>query len=168
MPGSKKRTEISFKENPKIEAMLELVREMPYNSKMIIYHEYTHTGHMIEQALQKEKIACVRLYGGTKDKKGAIETFKNEKSCWVLVVNNASGSKSLNLQVANYTIYFEGPVSPINRQQSQKRTSRTGQEKTTYYYDLIMKSGVDWQILSYLKEGRDLMRDIIHGRAMPE
>jgi SNF2 family DNA or RNA helicase len=158
------RDYVDFPTNPKIEALVQTLSEVPSSSKVVIFHEYIHTGDLIEQALKKNKIKFSKLWGGTKDKVGAIEKFVNEEKCKVLLSNSKSGAIGLNLQVANYVIFFESPVSPIIRSQAEKRCHRTGQKKKVFYIDIIMEKSIDIKILRYLKEGEDLFKALIDGR----
>lgn len=157
------RMDITFDQNPKMDALLELLSDMPQDAKCVVFHEFVRTGELIEQALQKKKYGVVRLWSGTDNHREVLKKFNNNKNTCVLAVNNASGAQGLNLQVANYVVFFESPVDPITRQQAEKRCHRPGQDKPVFYFDLIMKDSVDERIMSFLKEGKNLMRAIIDG-----
>lgn len=159
------RMEVKFKENPKIEAMLQLISEMPQGRKMLVFHEFIPTGDVIEEALKKAGVKCIRLSAKTKNEKMLERQFRDDKSIVVFIVSNKKGSKGLNLQSANYVVFFESPVSPIERAQAEKRAHRMGQYRTTYYYDLCMKGSVDMRIRGFLREGKDLFNAIVKGKA---
>ena len=152
---------IDFKHNPKLEAMVDLLQGTPTDSKVIIFHEFIHSGNIIAKELDKLKIKYTRLYGGTKDKIGAKNEFIKNKNIKVFLVNSKSGGTSLNLQIANYAIYYESPVSPIVRKQSEKRIWRTGQIKRTYIYDLVVRHSVEEKILSFIAEGKNLFKSLL-------
>ena len=103
------------------------------------------------------------LSGATKDKIGAKNEFVNNKSTRIFVVNSKSGGTALNLQIANYVIYFESPVSAIVRSQSEKRCHRTGQTKRTFIYDLIVGGSIEEKVLEYVKEGKNLLKTLVGG-----
>lgn len=155
---------ITFDNNPKLEALLDIINGTPEDSKVVVFHEYIHSGNIISETLNKHKIKHTRLYGGTKDKVGAKNEFIHNKDVKVFLVNSQSGGTSLNLQVANYVIYFESPVSPIIRNQSEKRVWRTGQTKRTYIYDLVIAHSVEEKILSFLAEGKNLFEALVEGK----
>lgn len=152
---------INFDHNPKLEALIDLLQGTPEDSKVIIFHEFIHSGSIIAKELDKLKIRYTRLYGGTKDKIGAKNEFIKDKNVKVFLVNSKSGGTSLNLQVANYAIYYESPVSPIIRKQSEKRIWRTGQTKRTYIYDLVVRHSIEERILGFIAEGKNLFKALL-------
>ncbi len=159
------KTEIVFKENPKLDALFEIIDEMPSTSKMIIFHEFIRTGLKISEELKKRKLMYRDLWSGTKDQEESRATFINDPDCRFFVVNHASGSFGLNLQVANYVVFVESPVSSIRRRQAEKRCHRTGQlASRVFYYDLLMENSVDEKIRIYLKQGKDLFKALIEGK----
>lgn len=153
---------VDFPENPKLEMIKELVDAMPHDSKMIIFHEYIHTGELISQALKEEKINHRCLNGRTKDKPKVIREFKTDETIHVLVASE-TGTTGHNFQVANYTVFYETFSSPITRRQADKRTHRGGQKKPCFFYDLCVKSSVDGRILDNLQQGIDLSTAILEG-----
>lgn len=160
-----KTAKIVFADNPKLDELMRLVDELPPRKKMIIFHEYIFTGEVIAKELDKIGIGYARLWSGTKDPGQELRRFREVKSCRILECNNHSGAFGLNLQVANYVVFVESPVSPIVRKNAEKRAHRQGQKaKRVFYYDLVMRNSVDEKILGYLKEGRDLFDALIKGK----
>ncbi len=80
-----------------------------------------------------------------------------EPDCRILVANSVSGGTGLNLQIANYVIFYESPVSPIHRLQAEWRCYRAGQTKAVFIYDLVVAESVDEKILEFIKEGKNLL-----------
>jgi SNF2 family DNA or RNA helicase len=93
-----------------------------------------------------------------------LHRFQRDAACRFLLLNNQSGALGLNLQVANYVIFYERPVSPIVSQQAEARCLRTGQQRTVFFYDLVAKGTVDEKIARYLEEGKDLFNAIVAGK----
>lgn len=159
------RAQIEFSENPKMDALIEAIKELPQNRKFLVFHEYVWTGNRISAELKKIGIKHERLHGGQKDGPGALRRFREDDSIVALVVNNRSGAFSLNLQVANYEFFVESPVSPIVRAQAEKRIHRGDQQHRCFYIDFIMKgNSADENIQVYLKEGKDLFEALMKGR----
>ena len=50
------RIDIDFPENPKLDYLLELIDEFPSTKKMVVFHEFIHTGGVISEALKKKKL----------------------------------------------------------------------------------------------------------------
>lgn len=153
--------DIIFKDQPKLDALVDLIESLPEDEKLVIFHEFIATGQMIEQALKKAKVKYLALNAQTKDKKAFLHKFRDDDSYTVAVVNSKSGSTGLNLQRANHMVYYESPVSPIERQQSEKRTHRGGQTRPCFYYDLLTINSVDERIQEFIKEGKDLMEAVV-------
>lgn len=150
---------IIFDENPKLNALLSILEEIG-EEKLVVFNEYTITGDIICSRLEQEKIGYERLYGDTEDKYETMQRFLNEKDCRVYVVNSKSGAMSLNLQKAHYQVYFESPVSPITREQSECRLFRLGQKHRVFIYDFIIKNTIDEKILGFIAEGKDIYKEI--------
>jgi len=156
--------EVEFTENPKLDQLVELIEETPEDSKIVVFLDYIKSGEIVCKRLKKEKIKYERLYGGTKDKVGAVNKFQTDSKVKVFVVNTASGGVGLNLQMANYVIFYELPLSSIVYKQALKRVHRTGQLKKTFIYTLLMKNTIEEKIEKYLKEGADIMQALIQRR----
>lgn len=152
-------TIIDFPDNPKIDALRELLLSVPENRKIVIFYEFIKSGDLIENLLKELKIGHVRLDGTVKGKdkgKKALHKFNKDPKCRVFSANSKSGGQGLNLQIANYEIFYESPVSPIVRRQAEKRCHRTGQKRKTFIYSIIVKHSVEEKIEEFIKEGKDL------------
>jgi SNF2 family DNA or RNA helicase len=155
------RVQIKFKDNPKMDELVAVLNEVPLDRKAIVFNDYTITGDLICERLKTEKIKHVRLFGGTRDKAGVLDKFKRDPKARVLVLQSAAGSFGLNLQVANYCIFYESPVDPIIRAQAEKRAHRTGQTETVFIIDLVVRQSVDERVLKFIKEGNNLFEAVL-------
>lgn len=154
---------VDFDENPKLEFLDTFLKST--NDKVVIFYQYVNSAKLIENTLSKLNIKFSKIGSGGDKSNTALSKFKN-KNCRVLLINVlSSGTTGLNLQhYTNKVIYFESPVSPIIRAQSEKRIHRSGQkEKKTFYYDLVIKNSVEEKILFFLKEGKDLLNEVLNG-----
>lgn len=155
------RAEIEFGSNPKLDLLLELIDEMPEERKAVVFYEFTHSGRKISEALKKAKIKAGWLWSQTKDWKSMEYKFNNDPKYRVLVINSKKGAYGLNLQAANYVLYYESPISGIDRDQSEKRCHRTGQARTCFIYDLVTIGSMDERILRYMQEGKNLFQALV-------
>jgi SNF2 family DNA or RNA helicase len=158
------KIQVKFDDNPKLEALADLIESMPADSKMIVFHHFVYTNELISERLKIMKVGHARIWGKQRDPIGQLRKFKADANCRVLVINDQSGSSSLNLQIANYLVFFEQPDSPINRQQAERRVWRPGQAKRVLIYDLLVKSTKDYALHASNKAGEDLLQSIIAGR----
>lgn len=160
------RAEFSFDLNPKLDKLLEIVQSISENRKIIVFHEYIFSGSVICYELEKLEIGTARLWSGTDDPAEEMRRFDEDSACRIFVVNNSAGAFGLNLQVANYVIYYESPTSPIIRYQTERRTIRSGQKRNrVFLYDLVMRNSHDRAILKFHKEGADLMEALLRDPA---
>lgn len=155
--------DIRFKDNPKLDA-LESVVERSGANKVVVCHEFVASGEMITQRLKDMGVGYEWLYGGTKDKMGTLRKFMQDPNKKVFVMNSESGGTGTDglQKVARYLIYYESPVSPITRTQTDARVSRTGQLYHHFIYDLVMEKSVDRGILDAVKAGKNLYDSIVN------
>lgn len=157
------REEIDYDENPKMDALHGLVDEIPVDSKLVIFHWFIRSGNRIAKMLDGMGIQYRRLYSGTDDAAAAYDDFRNDPDVRVFVVNPKSGGYGLNLQVANYAIFYESPVSPIEREQAVDRVYRTGQDKPVFIYDIVARRTVEYHILQLVREGKNALTAVLNG-----
>jgi SNF2 family DNA or RNA helicase len=155
------KAQIEFEVNPKLDLLLQCLDEIDPDRKAIIFHEFTWSGSKICQALAQRKLKFGWLWGGTKNWTDIKDSFNNDPEYRFLVLNHKKGAQGLNLQVANYTLFYESPVSALQRYECEGRTRRDGQKHTTFYLDLVMRDTVDEDILSFHQEGKDLYKSLV-------
>lgn len=159
------RAQIEFDDNPKFDRLFELLEEMPQDRKAVVFYEFTHSGRKIFNAAQSYK--PIWLWSGTKDYKRDLHNFENKPEYRLAVVNNKVGAFSLDgLQVANYCVFYESPVSNIDREQAERRLRRQGQTRKVFQYDLIVKGSVDAKILKFHAEGQSLLNTLLRRPAL--
>lgn len=158
---TEERAQLEFDPNPKLDLMLRILEEVPEDRKVVIFHEFTYSGSRICQALAGAGYQHGWLWGGTTDWDGIKRAFRDDPDYRVLVANHRKGAQGLNLQSASYMLFYESPVSAIQRPECERRIYRTGQRWPTFYYDLVMRGGVDEDILEFHHEGADLMRSLV-------
>jgi hypothetical protein len=158
------KASVEFDENPKLEALLELIDLMPEKRKAIVWYDFTLSGKKIVSRIKEEfGFKPIWLWSGTKDSRAEFDRFFNDPNCEVAVINWRLGAMSLDglQKVANYDLYYESPVGVIDRDQAQKRLDRDGQRFPVFRYDLITKGTVDERILAFHAEGRDLFKALV-------
>jgi SNF2 family DNA or RNA helicase len=160
-----KRAQFEFKDNPKLDLLLAKIQEVPRNKKIIVFHDYIYTGAMIARELKKLGIKHLRIYGATDDAEAVLDQFDKDKSVQVLILNNAAGGFGLNLQIAQYGMFYEVPASLIMGRQTVRRFQRQFSEhKTVFRYDFVCRGTYDQQILDNHAAGRKVFDAIIHDR----
>lgn len=157
------RVEVVFKKNPKMDALIELLREIPKKRKVLIFCHYKITGKIICERLKEEGIKHLRLYSGTADKKGIVGQFSKGK--YRCLVGSSAAGLGLNLQAANHVIFYEPPTDPRMYKQEWKRAHRTGQTRRVFVWHLLVQNSIDMKIIRSLKIGEDLFQLVVNGKA---
>ncbi len=157
------KIQVQFGGNPKLEAVVQLLEDMPRDSKCVIFHHFIYSNHVLGDCLAELGIPCARIWGGSKDPIGELRRFKTDLACRVLVLNWRSGSSSLNLQHANYMIVYEQPDSPIDRKQGEARLWRPGQTQRVFIYDLLVKHTADQRMHAANLAGKSLLEELLNG-----
>lgn len=160
------KLQIEFEDNPKLEVLIELVEALPPGCKMVIFHHFVYTNALISKRLTELKVPHARVWGGNSKNLAELERFKNDDNCSILVINTRSGSSSLNLQFANYCVFFEQPDSPIDRQQAERRVWRPGQSRRVWYYDLLVEGTVDKRLHESNLAGKHLLQELLKGGSL--
>jgi SNF2 family DNA or RNA helicase len=157
------RAKFAFPDNPKLDMLMSMLKSINPEHKVIVFIDFNYSGERILKELITAKISASLLYGKTKNPDHVRDLFVNDPKQRVLILQNKLGV-GLNIQVARYGIFYESPVSAIDRKQCRRRVERQHSlYNTVFIYDLLMKGTVDEQILEYHKEGKDLFEGIIQG-----
>ncbi len=159
------RLQIQFEDNPKLDLLCGILDSVGSTRKSVIFHHFVYSNKLISDRLHELKISHARIWGGVKDPIWQLKKFRDDPECQVLVINVKSGSSSLNLQFANYVIFFEQPDSPIDRKQAEARVWRPGQSNRVFIYDLLVRGTVDHQLMASNKAGRNLLEELFSGEA---
>lgn len=157
------KIKVSFDNNPKLDLLEEKLDAMAPDEKMVVFHHFVYTNHLISERLTKLRIGHARIWSGQKSSIRELERFRSDSKCRVLVLNDQSGSASLNLQHANFMFFFEQPDSPTTRQQGEGRIWRPGQTKIAHYIDPLMEGTVDARIMHANKQGKKLLDELLKG-----
>lgn len=151
--------------NPKLDALEEILQDVPDDCKVVIFHVFNQSGIDIITRLKKLKFNYAAMNVTAEGSKvDEYKKFKQNTKTQILVVNIASGGEGLNLQNANYCIMYEHTDRPDVFRQALKRCHRTGQQKKVYVYQLYMKNTVEMKIMEFLSEGKSLFSAVVDGK----
>lgn len=161
---SGERMELEFPQCASIDAVIELLHEIPENEPVIVVCWYQITCGLLMKRLKKEKVPALLINGKTPkgQKLKNMQEFQGGKKR-VLVATTAI-SKGVNLQdVCRYMIFLESPDSQIERSQIERRILRERKSKdgkSCYFYDIVTRvvgePSVNDSILESLTTGKNL------------
>lgn len=149
-----------FDPNPKLEALIEILKSKKPNQKTIIWACFTQDIRSICARLELEGIKHVRFYGGTseKDREEAERLFNYDPETTVFVGNPAAGGTGLNLlgyppgapdgydTNCDHVIYYSQNWSSTARSQSEDRAHRRGTRQIVRITDLCIPGTIDEEI----------------------
>lgn len=161
--GAYKTTPISGR-NPKIDALLEYVSDIPERAKCIVWARFVPEIGYIERALSKEygKDAVVTFYGATDQeaRKANVQRFQEDPRCRFIVSNQTVGGYGQTWTAATFVVYYSNTFSYEDRYQSEDRAHRKGQENHVTYQDIEMAISYDKMILKAVRKKRDLALEV--------
>jgi hypothetical protein len=144
----------------KLEWLEETFADIGDEFKVVIFHEYTHSGERLVRLFKKLKIACGWIYGGTPmgERRKLIDRFQ-EGDLPVIISNAATGGTAINLSRADWLLFYESPPGVISRRQAESRPLARG-ERLLVMDDLIC-APVERRILEFNREGRSLLDALV-------
>ncbi len=149
-----------FSPDPKLEALVEILKEKEPNQKTIVWSCFVPCIKTISERLTREGIDHVTFYGGTSDDERveAERRFNYDPSCKVVVGNPAAGGVGLNLlgypphggenyeTNCDHVIYYAQNWSMVQRAQSEDRAHRRGTRTNVRITDLVVPDTIDEEI----------------------
>jgi len=144
-----------FKGNPRLNAVSELLNDLPPTAKVVIWACFKENYPALERELKKIKVKSVRLVGGMtkKQRDDSLNSFRNNPKIRCMIANPSSAGTGVDgMQVANYAIYFSRSYNLEHDLQINDRIYRGGSEvhdKVTRI-DLVTPDTLDEAILESL------------------
>jgi len=157
--------EIEFEDNPRLDALEELISSLHVKHKVIIWCSFTNNYKQIGKMLTRMKIKHVFITGDeTLDqKRESMDALNSDPATRVCVANRKAGGIGVNLVAASYSIVFSRNFSLEQELQSRDRNYRGGSnihERVTKI-DLCARDTVDEIVTASLCAKEDVSDRII-------
>lgn len=157
--------EVSFKENPRLDALADLLQDIPEKEKIIIWACFKENYEQIAGLLDKMKITHTALHGGVsgKERQKNIDAFQKDDTTRVIICNQAAGGVGVNLTRASVAIFYSRNFNWEQDNQAEARNHRGGSEihQKITRYDLIARDTIDEIIAESLKNKFDMAEKIL-------
>ena len=155
-----KATYEPLKENPKVDAVMELLDEIGTDdNQVVIWSARRNLMDALSARLEEEGISCC-LYTGSEteaQKKQSADDFESGKAR-VCIANPASAGYGVNfMKKCSYAIYACMNNSVEMDWQSRSRLLRGELKEMKYCYRIVMEGSVEERIYSSLDVGNDLL-----------
>ena len=147
-----------LKENPKLNALLEVIEQLG-NEQAVIWCSRSSLLYEIFNTLQTKGYK-VGVYDGKVNRNQRDEYYNGFKNKIVqfLIANQASASYGLDgLKDANYAIYVCNSYSSELRAQSEDRIYRGEIKNSKFIIDITMEGTCEQKVMHALKEGKQLI-----------
>jgi SNF2 family DNA or RNA helicase len=145
-----------YKQSPgKLPRLRELVHEAVHaGSKIIVWTSFVENADWLAEQLKDFGAALVHGAISINDRNAAIEAFKRDENCKVLVATPGAAKEGLTLTVANHAVFYDRSFSLDDYLQAQDRIHRISQTQTCYVWNLICAGTVDEWVDSLLAAKR--------------
>lgn len=122
---AKVNTQIKFKQNPKLLALLETLEEIPTSESVIVFAVFVQELELISEVLRDEgfRVGCIWGKFCSKERETTIDLFKRGEID-VLVCNPSVAGYGLNLQEASVQVWFSRNFNVEQRIQGEGRICR--------------------------------------------
>lgn len=150
---------------PRVKYTQELLEQLTPEHKVIVWCCWRNNYKTIADICKKLNIDYVKLEGSMSNerKHQAINKFRSDGSCRVIIANRRSGGIGINLTEASHSIVFSRNFSLDEELQSAARNYRKGSDihERIVRIDLCSKGTVDELILNALRDKREISRGVV-------
>lgn len=144
----------------KINELIDIVQGIDEREPIVIFAKYTHEIQAIRAFLRAIKIEPSILSGSHNE----LEDWQQGKTR-IIIVQTATGSESVDLSRASYTLFYSMEYSLSKYEQALRRTRRPRKDGTkpdrVFYYYLISAGTVDDAIIKALKDKSDVTKEVL-------
>lgn len=140
----------------KLDAFRDIVEST--EDRIVVFYNFTEELNRMRNIMNEIGRPFCVVNGQVKD----LYAYEHSNNS-VTFIQYQAGAYGLNLQKANKVIYFSLPLgigSCDLWEQSKKRIHRIGQDKTCFYYYLLVRNSIEEWNLELLKTGKELTDDL--------
>jgi SNF2 family DNA or RNA helicase len=113
------------------------------NSKVIVWTSFTENADALAKSLAEYGSARVHGKMAISERNAAVQRFKDDKMCKVLVATPGAAKEGLTLTVANFAVFYDRTFSLDDYLQAQDRIHRISQSSTCYISNLLIADSID-------------------------
>ena len=152
----KERSVITLEDNPKLRLLIQVLNNIPSDSKVIIWGHFVPAIELITRAVgnafgEDRYLTCYLK----QDAYEQVQKFRDPQYRF-LIGNQTKMGHGHNIQFSNYQVFFCNPYSFIKRDQAEGRQHRKGQELSVTVIDVAVRRTIDELVLKALDGKVDL------------
>jgi len=153
-----------IRQSAKLELLMELLPEMlAEGRRILLFSQFTSMLELIEQELEKRRIAWVKLTGQSQRRDELIERFTSG-AVPLFLISLKAGGVGLNLTQADTVIHYDPWWNPAVENQATDRAHRIGQTQRVLVYKLVAQGTIEERMLA-LQERKAALADSMYREA---
>ena len=141
----------------KRDALQDLLEELNERVPVVVFARFKHDLAQIRGVAEALKRPYLEQSGRTHQ----WREFRDRDDNCIIGVQTRAGGAGIQLQRANYAIFYSHVQSLGDYQQAVKRLHRPGQTKPTFVYHLVANNTIDGKITAALKAKADIGRFVV-------
>lgn len=130
--------------------------------KVLVFSSFVEHLKLYKNYLDERQIDYCYLDGSTKDRRGEVERFQNDKKVQVFLLSLKAGGVGLNLTRASYVFLLDPWWNPAAEAQAFDRAHRIGQQNKVFVYKFITRNSIEEKILKLQEEKLQLFDAMIN------
>jgi SNF2 family DNA or RNA helicase len=142
----------------RVNAVLELLED--FGGKALLWASSPHLLRKLATALEENygPESVMRYWGETTSDERVenVERFQNDPKCRFAVLNQSVGGEGINLTAATLVCYVSNSWRNSERQQSEARAHRIGQERPVTYVDFAVEKSMEEKLIVALRKKQEL------------
>lgn len=152
-----------FKNNSRMKLLEEKLLELTPEHKVIVWSTFQASYPRLRELFKKIGIEWSEVVGGTKDRQGEIERFRDDPKCRVMLSHPKAGGVGVNMTRAKYAIYYSRDYALGDRLQSLKRNHRDGcqDHDRLIVLDLVVRDTMDEEVLEALLRKENFSENVL-------
>jgi superfamily II DNA or RNA helicase len=153
-----------IRQSAKLELLMELLPEMlAEGRRILLFSQFTSMLELIEQELEKRRIAWVKLTGQSQRRDELIERFTSG-AVPLFLISLKAGGVGLNLTQADTVIHYDPWWNPAVENQATALAHRSGQTQRGLVYKLVAEGTSEERMLA-LQERKAALADSMYREA---
>lgn len=157
--------DISFKANPRADALKGLLEDLLESEKVIIWADFEENYRQIAHICDGLGVKYTYLTGlqSKAEKDANVQAFETDPEMRIIIANPAAGGEGVDLIAASAAIYYTRGYSLGHREQSSGRNHRGGSERhqKITQYDIVAPGTLDEVILNALDRKGAVAEEIL-------
>ncbi len=146
----------------KWDLFVELLQEIrDSGQKVVVFSQYLDMLNIIEAYLKENNIGFTGIRGSTRNRKLALETFRDDPKCEVFVASLQAAGVGVDLVSASVVIHYDRWWNPARENQATDRVHRIGQNRGVQVFKLVTKNSIEEHIHQMIEKKLALTEGIL-------